>query len=115
MKRAMVTVLAAMAVLVLAGCMHANDPRYTLVTAVDGYTATVNVLAEARQAGKIDDATAERIEEYRKLARGALASWDQAVESGQPTASAVAQFNDAMRVLLEERLKAEAQNEEDGQ
>ena len=115
MKRAMATVLGAMAMVIMAGCMHANDPRYTLVTAVDGYTATVNVLAEARQAGKIDDATAERIEEYRKLARGALASWDQAVESGQPTASAVAQFNDAMRVLLEERLKAEAQNEEDGQ
>jgi len=115
MKRAMVTVLAAMALVVLAGCMHANDPRYTLVTAVDGYTATVNVLAEARQAGKIDDATAERIELYRAMARSALASWDQAVESGQPTASAVAQFNDAMRVLLEERLKAEAQNKEGGQ
>ena len=115
MKRAMVTVLAAMALVVLAGCMHADDPRYTLVTAVDGYTATVNVLAEARQAGRIDDATAERIELYRAMARSALASWDQAVESGQPTASAVAQFNDAMRVLLEERLTAEAQNKEDGQ
>jgi uncharacterized protein YdbL (DUF1318 family) len=115
MKRVMVTVLAAMALVVLAGCMRASDPRYTLATAVDGYTATVNVLAEARQAGKIDDATAERIEEYRKLARSALASWDQAVESGQPTASAAREFNDAMRVLLEERLKAEAQTKEDGQ
>lgn len=112
MKRAMVVVMITAA---LAGCMRADDPRYALLTAVDGYTATVNVLAEARQAGRIDDATAERIEAYRALARSALVSWDQAVESGQPPASAVAQFNDAMRVLLEERLKAEAQNGEDGQ
>ena len=36
-------------------------------------------------------------------------------QAGQPTASAVEQFNDAMRVLLEERLKAETQNKEGGQ
>jgi len=113
MKRTMV--MAAVVMVMLAGCMRANDPRYTLVTAVDGYTATVNVLAEARQAGKINDAMAERIEAYRVLARSALASWNQAVESGQPTAWAVAQFNDAMRVLLEERLKAEGRNKEGGQ
>jgi hypothetical protein len=98
--------------LAAAGCLRPEDPRYALVTAVDSYTATVDCLAEARQAGRIDDATAERIETYRKLARSALASWDQAIESGQPAASAVAQFNDAMRVLLEEQLTAEAQRKE---
>ena len=112
MKRAMV--MAAVLVL-LVGCAVHNDPRLPLVTAVDGYTATVNVLAEARQAGRIDDATAERIEVYRALARSALDSWDQAVESGLPAESAARQFNDAMRLLLEERLKVEAANKEDGQ
>lgn len=108
MKRAMVTVLAAMSLVTLmAGCVRPDDPRLALVTAVDSYTATVNCLAEARQAGKIDDATAERIELYRAMARSALASWDQAVESGQPTASAVEQFQEAMQALLEERLKVE--------
>jgi len=112
MKRA--TVMAAVLVM-LAGCMQANDPRLPLVTAVDGYTATVNVLAEARQAGRIDDATAERIESYRVLARSALDSWDQAVESGLPAESAARQFNDAMRALLEERLRIEAAKKETGQ
>ena len=113
MKRMMLTVLPLC--VLLAGCVAHNDPRLPLVTAVDGYTATVNVLAEARQAGRIDEATVERIEAYRALARSALDSWDQAVESGLPAESAVAQFNDAMRLLLEERLKVEAAKKEKGQ
>ncbi len=113
MKRAMVMV--AVVMVLMAGCMQANDPRLPLVTAVDGYAATVNVLAEARQAGKIDNATAERIESYRALARSALDNWDQAVESGLPAELAARQFNDAMRLLLEERLKVEAQRKEAGQ
>jgi len=112
MKRPMVM---AAVLVALVGCMQANDPRLPLVTAVDGYTATVNVLAEARQAGRIDDATAERIEVNRALARSALDSWDEAVESGLPAESAARQFNDAMRLLLEERLKVEAAKKENGQ
>lgn len=99
----------------LASCAVHDDSRLPLVTAVDGYTATVNVLAEYRQAGRIDDATAERIEAYRALARSALDSWNQAVESGLPAESAAQQFNDAMRALLEERLRIETQRQETGQ
>ena len=113
MRRILLTLLPLC--VLLASCAVRDDPRLPLVTAVDGYTATVNVLAEYRQAGKIDDAAAERIEEYRALARSALANWDQAVESGLPAESAARQFNDAMRLLLEERLKVEAAKKEAGQ
>jgi outer membrane murein-binding lipoprotein Lpp len=112
MKRIVLTVL--MVGVLVAGCVARNDPRLPLVTAVDGYAATVNVLAEARRAGRIDDAKAERIEEYRALARSALDSWSLAVESGLPPESAARQFNEAMRLLLEERLKVESQKREGG-
>ncbi len=113
MKQLMLMVLALCVLLV--GCAVKNDPRLPLVTAVDGYASTVNVLAEARQAGKIDDATAERIEVYRSLARAALDSWHEAAENGLPTESAALQFNDAVRLLLQERLKVESEKREAGQ
>ena len=50
MRQVMLTVLALCVLLV--GCAVNNDPHLPLVTAVDGYAAMINVLAEARQAGK---------------------------------------------------------------
>jgi hypothetical protein len=72
----MLMVLAIALLVTLAGCGRTEAQR--LRNAADAYATAVDLAADARQAGLIDDAEARRIETYRRTARSALDAWRDA-------------------------------------
>jgi len=63
------------ALLILAAALGCASQRAQLATAADTYATTLNVLADARRAGLIDDQQAAEIERWRVVARAALDAW----------------------------------------
>ena len=101
-------VLVWIALLAALGCA---SQRAQLATAADTYATTLQVLADARRAGLIDDQAAARIEEWRAVAREALDAWRLADETGAPAEDAIQRFNEAMRVLTRAVIEAERRRE----
>jgi len=104
MKRIAVTAFVAWLLLLALGCASG---RAQLRNAVDAYTTTLNVLAEYRRAGLIDDEQAAEIERWRVAARHALDAWRVAVQEGESEDAPVRAFNEAMRALTDAALEAE--------
>lgn len=98
--------LAALIVLALlqaAGCPA--RPRAELEAAAGTYNAVLTTLADLREAGKISDATALRIEGYRKAARAALDQWHEDFDAGKRTSADIA-FRRCLALLIEAELAA---------
>ena len=106
MKRSSdVALLIVLAGIVLSlGCA---SERAQLATATDAYATTLQVLADARQAGLVDDAAAAEIETWRATARDALDAWRVALEAGEQTDGPVQRFNQAMRSLTQALMAAQ--------
>ena len=105
--------VAALAVLMVAmmapaGCGTPNS-RTALRASADIYASTIRLLAEYRNAGLIDDAAAERIEQARQLARSALEAWYAVEITGGDPAQCIADFNRSLSQLFAERIAAESQ------
>jgi len=98
-------------VIVALGCA---SERARLLAATDAYTTTLEVLADARRAGLIDDQAAAEVEQWRVVARAALDAWRLAVETGQPAEGAIQRFNEALRELTRARLSAEGRRGDEG-
>jgi len=112
MRRTMpIPIVVSVVVLLAAGCA---SQRAQLATAVDTYAATLQVLADARRAGLLDDQAAAEIERWRVVAREALDSWREAIDAGDAADSAIQRFNEAMRELMRARLSAEGRRGDEG-
>jgi len=107
-RRAIATTITFWLVILALGCA---SERSRLLAATDAYATTLEVLADARRAGLIDDQAAAEIERWRVAARAALDAWRSAVETGQPPEGAIQRFNDAMQVLTEAALDAKRRRE----
>ena len=79
------------------GCGQTEAQR--LRNAADAYATALDLAADARQAGLIDDAEARRIETYRRTARSALDAWRDAYAR---RAGARGSFEAAFRAALDE-------------
>jgi hypothetical protein len=93
--------------IIVGGC--AQTPMAKVVQARELYSSTLNVLADARAAGKISDKDALAIEEARKVAQDALDQMEVDALAGKApslsTASTV--FNDALEALLRWRVRVQ--------
>jgi outer membrane murein-binding lipoprotein Lpp len=98
------------ALMVVAGCT--SSARAQLRTATDGYASTVNVLADLRNAGLIDQSQAAKIEVWRSVARAALDEWRAALEAGEPETSAIETYNTVMAALTKAIMDVEAKGNE---
>jgi len=101
------TIAISMTFWLVVAALGCASQRAQLATAADTYATTLNVLADARRAGLIDDRQAAEIERWRVAARAALDAWRVAVETGAPADSAIQRFNEAMRALTDMMLQAE--------
>ncbi len=103
MRQWMLTLWASAAiVLMLCGC--ANDAQ-RFMSADATYKANLQALIDLRPTGAIDDATALRIEVYRKAARAALDEWETDLLEGRESGAAAA-FSRALRMIVAARLEA---------
>lgn len=90
-----------------AGCQSPSGLQQT-VAARELYTGTLNVLSDARELGRIDDAAALQIERYRREAAAALDILEQAALAGEPATSQAEAFTKAIEPLLRWRIQVEA-------
>ena len=111
MKRAAVATCVVVLVALAYGCtLNAPSQGAQLRTAGDAYATTLNVLADYRRAGLIDDEQAAEIELWRAAARAGLDAWRQALDEGD---SAVQSYNRAIGELTRALLMAEKGRRDD--
>lgn len=94
--------------LILTAC---SGQKMAVKSAADTKAATMQLLADYRRAGLIDDEEALLIEKHRKAAQKALERWAEAVENNEGPERAIQNFNKAMRVLSQELFKVEVEDE----
>jgi hypothetical protein len=97
--------LAAALLLTAAGC---STPNARLAAAADAFASTVEVLAAHRQAGRIDEASAERVGTAVEAGHATLIAWREAIEAGEPVSGHAERFNRILDELITERAAAEA-------
>lgn len=85
-----------------AGCTDpvAWTPEAKLLAARDTFTATVNVLTTAIDAGQFSDKEAQEILLIAQVGQRLLDSYDAALELGQPTSELLGQLNIVLRELV---------------
>lgn len=85
-RPALLALAAAVLLAAAQGCHFSADPAVSpvqkVIAANQAYTTTLRVLTDLRRQGRIDDATAQRIELARKIAAGALDDAETAVRAG---------------------------------
>jgi uncharacterized protein YdbL (DUF1318 family) len=97
-------VLAVSVLSLSAGCARTESRR--LAHAADSYAVAVNLAADARRAGLINDVQAARLETYRQVARSALDAWrdayhrKRAARSRAQAAPETGSFEAAFRAAL---------------
>lgn len=104
MHRPLLPLAAAGILLIAAGCA---SEAHVLRNAADSYATTVELLAEYREAGQIDDRQAAVIEANRRVAREALDGWRASYETGGECATPRAVFRRALGVLIQILLMVE--------
>jgi hypothetical protein len=107
LKRATVLwmVLAVSYMALLAGC---TTPQKRYATATQTYTAALNVVSSAREAGQITDAQYAEIEQYRKVAALVLDRMKVAADTGddQQARTLLRQFSEVIDKMLAARAAA---------
>ncbi len=94
------------AVLALSSCAFLGK-RSSLRTARDTYNTTLGALTELRAEGLFSTEAIERIETARAAAWAALDEWQECLETDQSVARAIADWADAMAVMIDARLATE--------
>lgn len=106
---ASVVLLGILSAVFVVGCNGASTPAARLQLARQGYTATVNVLSDLRQAGILSDGAARDIEPVRAAAYQAIQSIDRDLSAGVPVDAA---RWDALNAALSALANAKAEAEE---
>ena len=88
-------VLGVVALLMLAGCQQMT-PKKTWAAAEETYIATATSLVTLHDSGQIDTENWKSVQAYDTVAFAALEAWWVALETGQPTAQAIADFHAAL-------------------
>lgn len=102
----MIALSVAATLAVAPGC--AISPEAQLLGATDAYATTLNLLADYRRAGLLDDEQAAEIERWRIGARLALDAWQEALEANDSEPeTAIETYNRLMQALTQALIAAE--------